>query len=56
MTSALAFAVLCLLLAFTLVRRGRCESRSWNGFASAYTFLSYLIIFCLGAELVALAQ
>lgn len=56
MTSVLAFLVLCLLLALTLMRRGRCESRAWSGFASAYTFLSYVIVFCIGLELVALAQ
>jgi len=56
MTTLLAFAVLCLLLAFTLMRRSRCESRAWNGFASAYAFLSYVIVFCIGLELVALAQ
>jgi hypothetical protein len=56
MTSVLAFVVLCLLLALTLKRRGTCESRAWRGFASAYAFLSYLIVFCIGLELVALAQ
>lgn len=56
MTSVLAFVVLCLLLVLTVMRRGTCKSRAWSGFASAYTFLSYLIVFCIGLELVALTQ
>jgi hypothetical protein len=56
MTSVLAFLVLGLLLAFTYSRRARCEAQAWPGFASAYTFLSYVIVACMGLELVALAQ
>ena len=56
MTSVLVFLVLCLLLAFTYKRRATCEAQAWSGFASAYTFLSYVIVACMGLELVALAQ
>ena len=56
MTSVLAFLVLCLLLAFTYKRRASCEAQARNGFASAYTFLSYIIVACIGLELMALAQ
>lgn len=56
MTSLLAFLVLALLLAFTYKRRATCKAQAWNGFASAYAFLSYIIVACMGLELVALAQ
>lgn len=56
MTSLLAFFVLCLLLVFTYRRRATCEAQAWRGFASAYAFLSYIIMACMGLELVALAQ
>ena len=56
MTSLLVFLVLGLLLAFTYKRRATCKAQAWNGFASAYGFLSYLIVACMGLELVALAQ
>lgn len=56
MTSVLIFVVLCLLLAFTLKRRSSCEAQARRGFASAYAFLSYIIVACMGLELVALAQ
>jgi hypothetical protein len=56
MTSLLIFLVLCLLLAFTHRRRALCETRAWQGFASAYAFLSYIIMACMGLELFALAQ
>lgn len=55
MTSLLIFLVLCLLLAFTYRRRATCEALAWRGFASAYAFLSYVIVACMGLELVALA-
>lgn len=56
MTFALTFLVLCLLLAFTHGRRTSCQAQSRREFASAYAFLSYLIVACMGLELVALAQ
>ena len=56
MTSLLVFLVLGLLLAFTLGRRTSCEAQAWHGFASAYTFLSCIIVACMGLELVVLAQ
>lgn len=56
MTSLLVFLVLGLLLAFTYKRRASCKAQAWSGFASAYTFLSYVIMACMGLELVALAQ
>lgn len=56
MTSLLAFLVLGLLLVFTYRRRATCEAQAWRGFASAYAFLSYIIVACMGLELVALAQ
>ena len=56
MTSLLAFLVLCLLLAFTYKRRISCQAQARSEFASAYTFLSYIIVACMGLELVALAQ
>lgn len=56
MTSLLIFLVLCLLLAFTYKRRLSCDAQAWRGFASAYTFLGYVIVACMGLELVALAQ
>jgi len=56
MTSLLAFLVLCLLLAFTYKRRATCEAQAWSGFASAYVFLSFVILACMGLELIALTQ
>jgi hypothetical protein len=56
MTSVLAFLVLCLLLAFTSRRRASCEAQARSGFASAYAFLSYIIVACIGLELAALTQ
>ena len=56
MTSVLIFLVLCLLLAFTHQRRTTCKAEARSEFASAYAFLSYLIVACMGLELVALAQ
>ena len=56
MTSLLAFLVLGLLLAFTDKRRAMHKAQAWSGFASAYAFLSYIILACMGLELVALAQ
>ena len=56
MTSLLAFLVLCLLLAFTHKRRATCKAEARSEFASAYAFLSCLIVACMGLELVALAQ
>jgi hypothetical protein len=56
MTSLLAFLVLCLLLVFTYKRRAVCKAQAWRGFASAYAFLSYIIVACMGLELIALAQ
>jgi hypothetical protein len=56
MTTFLVFLVLGLLLAFTLRRRASCKARAWSGFASAYGFLSYVIVACMGLELAALAQ
>lgn len=56
MTSLLAFLVLGLLLAFTYKRRASCKAQAWSGFASAYAFLGYIIMACMGLELVALAQ
>jgi hypothetical protein len=56
MTSVLAFLVLSLLLAFTHKRRTSCAAQARNEFASAYAFLSYIIVACMGLELVALAQ
>ena len=56
MTSLLAFLVLGLLLAFTYKRRAMYKAQAWSGFASAYAFLSYIIMACMGLELVALAQ
>ena len=56
MTSLLAFLVLGLLLAFTYKRRISCQAQARSEFASAYTFLSYIIVACMGLELVALAQ
>lgn len=56
MTSVLVFLVLGLLLAFTSRRRASCEAHAWSGFASAYAFLSYIIVVCMGLELMVLAQ
>jgi hypothetical protein len=56
MTYLLAFLVLALLLAFTYKRSTMYKAQAWNGFASAYAFLSYIILACMGLELVALAQ
>ena len=56
MTFLLAFLVLCLLLVFTCKRRISCQAQARTEFASAYAFLSYIIVACMGLELVALAQ
>ena len=56
MTSLLVFLVLGLLLAFTYKRRASCKAQARSEFASAYTFLSYIIVACMGLELMALAQ
>jgi hypothetical protein len=56
MTFVLTFLVLCLLLAFTHKRRASCQAKARREFASAYTCLSYIIVACIGLELVVLAQ
>lgn len=56
MSYILVFLVLALLLVFTCKRRASCEAQAWRGFASAYAFLGYVIVACMGLELVALAQ